>query len=90
MATKYHHKRDQLCSAFVISCAEPRKSNIRLIHDGNSSPEKQVLKQYFQDLNRIFLLRFRQFSEKSLTTDTDKRQLQSLLAELIRLKGRLE
>jgi hypothetical protein len=75
--------------AFALRCAVASPLHIHVVRDSDTADERHVLEQYFQDLHRIFLMRFREFSDSSLATDTDARQLQSMLSELIRLKSKL-
>ena len=58
----------------------------RVLHDGSAREDSLILERYFNDVYKLFLRQVTRLDEKASLTDREKNHLQSLFAELIKVK----
>ena len=62
---------------------------VHFVHE-ETEDEEAIMRAYFDDLYHLFLYRLTQVIDRPVTNEDEKRDLQSLLHELLRMKNKIE
>ena len=68
------------------SLGGPASGGARVLHDGSATEDSVILERYFNDVYKLFLRQVTRLDEKASLTEREKNHLQSLFAELIKVK----